>query len=106
VVDESDIDDAPHQLSLRFEYDTVRRAEVVERSVRVEVGDIDDARSAAAVDRVRRDDDTADGPAAAADRDTVRVRIGAADLVALRAGANTWTRLLTVAESVAAAADR
>jgi KEOPS complex subunit Pcc1 len=33
------------------------------------------------------------------------VRVGAADLVALRAGANTWTRLLAVAESVASAAD-
>jgi KEOPS complex subunit Pcc1 len=98
VVDESGVDDAPHRLSLRFEYDTVRRARTVERSVRVEVGEIDDARSAARVDRVQSGDDAA--------RDTVRVRVGAADLVALRAGANSWRRLLAVAESVAAAADR
>ena len=98
MVDESGIDGAPHRLSLCFEYDTVRRARIVERSVRVEVGEIDDARSAARVDRVGSDGDTP--------RDTVRVRIGAADLVALRAGANSWRRLLSVAESVASAADR
>ncbi|WP_338740975.1 KEOPS complex subunit Pcc1 [Haloplanus salilacus] len=98
MVDESDVDDAPHRLSLRFAYDTARRARTVERSVRVEVGEIDDARSAARVDRVRSDGSSA--------HDTVRVRIGAADLVALRAGANTWRRLLSVAESVASAANR
>jgi KEOPS complex subunit Pcc1 len=80
------VDDAPHSLSLQFEYDTERRARIVERSVRVEVGEIDDARSSARVDREAR---------------TVRVRIGAADLVALRAGANTWIRLLDAAEAVA-----
>ncbi|WP_251341714.1 KEOPS complex subunit Pcc1 [Haloplanus halophilus] len=84
-------DDAPHHLCLSFEYDTERRATVVERSVRVEVGEIDDARSAARVDRDGR---------------TVRVRIGAADLVALRAGTNTWIRLLDVAERVAETAGR
>jgi KEOPS complex subunit Pcc1 len=78
--------DASNHLSLQFEYDTERRARIVERSVRVEVGEIDDARSAARVDRDGR---------------TVEVRIGAADLVALRAGANTWSRLLAVAETVA-----
>jgi KEOPS complex subunit Pcc1 len=84
-------DDAPHRLSLSFDYDTERRARIVERSVRVEVGEIDDARSAARVDREGR---------------TVSVRIGAADLVALRAGTNTWARLLTVAERVAETAGR
>ncbi|WP_248895279.1 KEOPS complex subunit Pcc1 [Haloplanus halobius] len=83
----ADSDDAPHRLSLQFDYADERRARIVERSVRVEVGEIDDARSAARVDR---------------DGKQVRVRIGAADLVALRAGANTWTRLLDVAETVAA----
>nr|WP_283102277.1 KEOPS complex subunit Pcc1 [Haloplanus sp. XH21] len=72
---------------MQFDYADERRARIVERSVRVEVGEIDDARSAARVDR---------------DGKQVRVRIGAADLVALRAGANTWTRLLDVAETVAA----
>jgi len=84
VVESSD--DPPHHLSLQFEYDTERRARTVERSVRVEVGEIDDARSTAAVDRDGR---------------TVEVWIGAADLVALRAGTNTWIRLLDVAETVA-----
>ena len=84
-------DDAPHHLSLQFEYDTERRARTVERSVRVEVGEIDDARSAATVDRDGR---------------TVTVRIGAVDLVALRAGTNTWSRLLDVAETVADGAER
>ncbi|MFB6101033.1 MAG: KEOPS complex subunit Pcc1 [Haloplanus sp.] len=82
---------APHHLSLRFDYDTERCARIVERSVGVEVGEIDDARSAARVER---------------DGETVHVRIEAADLVALRAGTNTWVRLLDVAESVASVAER
>ena len=81
------VDDAPHSLSLRFTYDTERRARIVERSVRVEVGEIDDDRSAARVEREGR---------------VVRVQVGAADLVALRAGANTWLRLLDVAEALSA----
>jgi KEOPS complex subunit Pcc1 len=76
-------------LSLRFDYDTERRARTVERSVRPEVGEIADARSTASVDR---------------EDATVRVRVEAADLVALRAATNTWTRLLVVAERVAVAA--
>jgi len=85
------IDDTAHVLSLRFEYDTERRARIVERSVRVEVGEIDDDRSTAGVDREGR---------------TVRVRVAAADLVALRAGANTWLRLLDVSETASADAAR
>ncbi|GAB6860612.1 KEOPS complex subunit Pcc1 [Haloplanus litoreus] len=84
-------DDAPHRLSLSFDYDTERRARIVERAVRVEVGEIDDARSTARVDRAGR---------------TVQVRVEAADLIALRAGTNTWARLLDVAERVAETADR
>ena len=84
------VDDAPHTLSLRFAYDTERRARIVERGVRVEVGEIDDDRSTARVEREGR---------------TVRVQIGAADLVALRAGANTWLRLLDVAEAVSVDAE-
>jgi len=84
-------DDAPHRLSLCFDYETERRARIVERAVRVEVGEIDDARSTARVDRTSR---------------TVRVRIEAADLIALRAGVNTWARLLDVAERVAETAAR
>jgi KEOPS complex subunit Pcc1 len=84
-------DDAPHRLSLRFDYGTERRARSVERAVRVEVGEIDDVRSSARVERRGR---------------TVEVRIGAADLVALRAGSNTWTRLLSVAGRVSETAAR
>ena len=84
------VDDAPHTLSLRFAYDTERRARIVERGVRVEVGEIDDDRSTARVEREGR---------------VVRVRVGAADLVALRAGANTWLRLLDVAEAVSVDAE-
>jgi KEOPS complex subunit Pcc1 len=63
------------------------------------VGEIDDARSAARVDRPADPDDGARGR-------TVRVGIDAADLVALRAGTNTWIRLLDVAERVARTAAR
>jgi KEOPS complex subunit Pcc1 len=72
--------------SLSFEYDDERTARRVERSVSVEVGEIDDARSRAAVSR---------------EGTVVTVDVAAADLVALRAGVNTWTRLVSVAERVA-----
>jgi KEOPS complex subunit Pcc1 len=75
--------DAAHDATLDFSYADERRARVVERSVGVEVGEIDDARSAATVDRDGR---------------VVRVRVEATDLVALRAGLNTWIRLVDVAE--------
>lgn len=72
-----------HEATLSFEYDDDERARRVERSVRPEVGDIEGDRTTAALDR--------DGP-------VVSVRIGAADLVALRAGVNTWSTLVGVAE--------
>jgi len=74
-----------HRASLSFAYDDERSARLVERSVRVETGEIDDDRSEAAVDR---------------DGAVVTVRVAAADLVALRAGLNTWSRLVEVAERV------
>ncbi|WP_224447617.1 KEOPS complex subunit Pcc1 [Haloprofundus salilacus] len=74
-----------HLSALRFSYSDERRARVVERSVRVEVGEIDDERSRANVAR---------------DGDTVEVRVEASDLVALRAGINSWTRMVAVAERV------
>jgi KEOPS complex subunit Pcc1 len=80
-----------HATTLSFPAPTRERARTVERSVRVEAGDIDDDRSTATVDR---------------DGDTVTVRVDAADLVALRAGTNTWLRLLDVAERASAAAAR
>lgn len=79
-----------HRLETDFEYATERRAEAVTESIRVEVGEMPDERSAAAVEREGR---------------VVHVTIGAADLVALRAGTNTWIRLVGVAEDVAAACD-
>lgn len=79
-------DDA-HAAALSFTYDDQRRARVVAESVGVEVGEIDDARSSADVTRRDR---------------TVEVSVTAADLVALRAGINTWTRLVAVAEETAA----
>jgi KEOPS complex subunit Pcc1 len=77
--------DGAHDATLDFSYPDERRARTVAESVRVEMGEIDDARSAARVDRDGR---------------TVRVRVDASDLVALRAGLNTWIRLVAVAETV------
>jgi KEOPS complex subunit Pcc1 len=74
-----------HAAAVDFEYDTERRARAVAESIAVEVDEIDDARSGADVDRDGR---------------VVRVDVAAADLVALRAGLNTWLRLVTVAEEV------
>ena len=78
-----------HSSVLELSYDDERRARTVAESVGVEEGEIDDARSRAAVSR---------------DGDTVSVRVDAADLVALRAGSNTWLRLASVAEAAADAA--
>ncbi|CQR50866.1 MULTISPECIES: KEOPS complex subunit Pcc1 [Haloferax] len=77
-----------HSASLEFDYSTERRARVVERSVAVEEGEIDDARSGARVAREGR---------------TVVVTVEAGDLVALRAGVNSWIRLVETAERVASA---
>ena len=81
--------DPTHTLALGFEYATERRARIVADSIRVETGEVPDDRSRARVDRDGR---------------VVEVDVAAADLVALRAGANTWLRLVGVAEDVASAA--
>jgi KEOPS complex subunit Pcc1 len=73
----------PHDATLRFEYDSPASARVVARAVAQEIGEIDGDRSAAGVER--------DGAA-------VVVRVAADDLVALRAGCNTWGSLVEVAE--------
>lgn len=78
-----------HTASLSFDYTDEHRARVVEQSVAVEVGDIADARSRARV--ARRGD-------------VVEVTVEATDLVALRAGINSWTRMVGVAENVEASA--
>lgn len=82
---------APHTATLSFTYATLERARRVERSVRPELDRIADDRSRASVDR---------------HGDTLAVTVTAADLVALRAGTNTWVRLVEVAETVGALGDR
>lgn len=72
-----------HEAVLTFEYATPARARRVERSLIPEVGDIDDERSQT---RLRRNGET------------LELVVEAADLVALRAGMNTWLSLVTVAE--------
>jgi KEOPS complex subunit Pcc1 len=82
--------DRPHDFHLSVSLSDERRARLVERALAVEVDEIDDTRSSATVAR---------------DADTVSVRVAADDLVALRAGVNTWTRFLDVTEQVLAVAD-
>lgn len=72
-----------HEAVLSFEYADDERARRVERSVRPEIGEIGGDRTAASLRRTGA---------------TVTVEIGAADLVALRAGCNTWATLVSVAE--------
>ncbi|MFC7097657.1 KEOPS complex subunit Pcc1 [Halobaculum marinum] len=79
-----------HRAVLSFPYPDQRRAQVVHDAIGVEVGEIDDDRS------------TADATLTDA---TVEVTVRAHDLVALRAGVNTWTRLVETAETVAANAE-
>jgi KEOPS complex subunit Pcc1 len=81
---EAEVDaDRPQELLLEFEYDDERLAELVERSVRREVGEIGGDRSTASLTREGR---------------TLCLAVFADDLVALRAGLNTWCSLLEVAE--------
>ena len=77
--------DRAHETVLSFRSPSQRRARLVGDALEPEVGEIDDARSAATVSR---------------DGDTVRVCVVADDLVALRAGINSWSRLVEVAERV------
>ena len=72
-----------HRTTITFSYDSVRTATIVERSVDPEIGDIDGERSSVAMDR---------------DGSTVTVEVDASDLIALRAGQNTWLSLIEVAE--------
>ena len=73
-----------HDGTLQFDYETVERARVVERSVRQEVDEIGNERSRTTVER---------------EGATVTVTVLARDLVALRAGLNTWLTLVSIAES-------
>ncbi len=80
----------PHTTALVLEYDSEAAARTVERSLAQEVGEIDDDRSATTLSR--------SGTA-------VELAIEAADLVALRAAANTWLSLASVAERTAETVD-
>ena len=82
--------DRPHAATLTFRYPDSDAAGLVAAAVSQEVGEIDSDRSAATVSR--------DGAA-------VRVDVGADDLVALRAGLNTWSSLVEVAERSLEAVD-
>jgi KEOPS complex subunit Pcc1 len=74
-----------HEASLSFEYDSAAQARRVERAIAPELGDIEDDRS---------------GVAARRDGACLELTVEATDLVALRAAANTWLSLVTVAERV------
>lgn len=81
-----DFSDGPsrsHDATLRFRYESPARAHIVARAVAREVGEIDGDRSAATVE---------------CEETAVVVRVVADDLVALRAGCNTWGSLVEVAE--------
>jgi KEOPS complex subunit Pcc1 len=78
-----------HEASFCFEYDTDEEAATVEQSLEPEIGDIEGERTGATLSR---------------EGDVVQVEIEAADLVALRAGQNTWLSLVGVAERCAAGA--
>lgn len=77
--------DRDHGTLLTFEYPDEPRARTVADALAPEVGELDESRSRATVSR--------DGSA-------VRVRVTATDLVALRAGITSWSRLVAVAERV------
>ncbi|WP_254537232.1 KEOPS complex subunit Pcc1 [Halomarina litorea] len=81
---------APHGVLLEFAYNDADFASRVERSVRQEVGEIEGDRTIATVSR---------------DGSVLRVDVVADDLVALRAGLNTWCSLVEVAERCSAASE-
>lgn len=80
------------EATLEFEYDDPSRAALVAESVARELGEIDDDRSRTALER--------DG-----DGSLIRLEIGAADPIALRAALNTWFTLVDVAERTATVGD-
>jgi len=74
----------PHRTVFTFEYPDEALARRVERSLRPEIGDIEGDRTTAELAR---------------EGATLRVTVTADDLVALRAGCNTWLTLSSVAET-------
>jgi KEOPS complex subunit Pcc1 len=77
-----------HETRLSVEYPSPEQARRIERALAPEVGDIGDNRSRT---RLRRSGAV------------VSIVVEAADLVALRAGLNTWCSLLGVAEQTGGA---
>ena len=75
-----------HTAILAFEYDDTSYARIVARSVRQELDEIEGDRTTATLAR---------------EEATVTIEVTAADLVALRAGCNTWLTLVKTAESLA-----
>ncbi|WP_324663228.1 KEOPS complex subunit Pcc1 [Haloarcula sediminis] len=73
-----------HRTVFTLDYPDESVARRVERSLRPEVGDIDGDRTTAQLAR---------------EGATLRVTVAAEDLVALRAGCNTWLTLASVAEA-------
>jgi len=78
---------APHQTHLTVEYGSAARARAIERSIRPEIDDIEGDRTTARLTRDGR---------------RVEIVVEATDLVALRAGINTWLTLRGVAEDTLA----
>ncbi len=72
-----------HETRLTLRYSSSDRAHRVERAVSPELDSIDDDRSRTQLDRAD---------------ETLTLVVEAADLVALRAGLNTWLSLVSVAE--------
>ncbi|THE62861.1 KEOPS complex Pcc1-like subunit [Salinadaptatus halalkaliphilus] len=80
-----------HESTLEFAYESDVRARIVADSVAREIGEIDDDRSRATIDR---------------EDSLVTVEIEATDAVALRAALNTWLTLVDVAQRSASAGNR
>lgn len=76
---------APHEATLVFDYPAPESARLVERAVEGELDEIDGDRTRASLVRTGQ---------------SIEIRVSADDLVALRAGLNTWSTLVEVAESV------
>ena len=83
TTDDPGATDDPHETVLTLAYDTEPDARTVERALGPEAGDVPDDRARTSVAR---------------EGSTLTIRVAAADLVALRAGANTWLSLVAVAE--------
>jgi len=81
---------SPHEAVFSFTYADVETAGRVHAAIAPEVGDIEGDRTRTRLDR---------------DGATLEVHVDADDLVALRAGLNTWATLVEVAEDAGGLAD-